>query len=220
MTYRPIEDEIVALLDEEERQAWDSLPATSRDEIRKIYADRNKLKSGTEMDLHTIDAEIIEDWDTPVDYDTEGADSERNEIDEAVDMVLRAYWAETTDLKYASYGVERKWLDDHKEKVGKVLSALVRTVDASWTIDKGHQLNARDQFAHGLTPLGARKRQEIWTYLAEEPDRTVKQIAEKFGYKAAGNIYPLIHRMRKEGSIYAADNTWPKLWNAVLNYKV
>lgn len=219
MTSRPIEDEIVDLLDEEERQAWDSLPAVSRDEIRKIYADRLK-QPRSEMDAHITD-EYFEDYDGIEEINpSDTAPTERNEIDEVVDMVLRAYWAETTDLRYMSYGVERKWLDDHKEKVGKVLSALVRTVDASWTIDKGHELNARDQFAHGLTPLAAKRRQQIWTYLVENPDSHVKDIAAALNYSKSVSIYPLLHKMKNEGSITVVSDTWPKRWNAVKNYKV
>ena len=140
-----------------------------------------------------------------------------NPVDNIVDMLLRCYWAQITDLEYNSYVEEHQWLLDNEEKVAEVLNSLARVVNTSWRVGIDDGQYVKQKFQQGYSPRGAVTRQKVWMYLINNPDQTVRQVAEALGRSL--EIKTILNKMVDEGSIYTTNiKVRPRTFRAVKNF--
>lgn len=207
---RPVEEEVFAKMDREERQAWDRKSAADRQEILDIYSTSDR-EPRERIDDHTVRLEYMEDTDNaePI----QGTDADTNMFDEVIDTILRCHYSQTTGLQHVNYAAERKVLDDNKGTIDGIVQQFVRAYDPTMRLVRDGEVAVHEKPMHMRSYL---KRKRVWSYLIAKPDSTGRELEERFGVTQQ-TMSELLRKMKRDGSVYHNDRH-PREWRAVENF--
>ena len=207
---RPVEEEVFAKMDREERADWESRSAAEVEELTQLVSDTHK-QPYSHIDDYTSSLDYMPETDNA--EEIQGTDSETNMMDEIIDTILRCHYVQNSDLQHKGYAEERKVLDENREIIDEIVLKFVRAYDPTLRLVRDGEIIGKQKPMHMRSYL---RRKRVWSYLIAKPDRTARDLEERFSVTQP-TMRKLLLGMKSDGSAYHNDRH-PREWRAVENF--